>query len=230
MKGVSLNLSARFGHFKRPETSNNPCTYSYMHKVAFIGLMGAVVGIHRDRMKNMYPDLCDDLLYSVELLKPVQKEGLGFTKRKVTPENFFHAGQRYQEVLRNPSYCITVALLHHRSVQTFESFMDLIKKGQTHYPIYFGIASCPCSIREVKEVSVSDKKTGRSTVHSVFSAEHEIVDMSDDTELIYERIPTHCVDHMYTPGRIVETVCPTVPIVVEGDYYTINDSTDVWMM
>lgn len=230
MQGISLTLSAKFGHFKRPETSNNPCTFSYMHKCAFVGFMGAVVGIHRDRMNGMYPDLCDDLLYSLELLNPVQKDGVGFTKRKVTPEKFFNPSQRFQEVLRDPSYRITLALKNHRSEPTFTQFRDLIKQNKTHYPVYFGIISCPCNFKDIEEVSVSDKATGNVILSSVISAQHEILNMKDDTELIYEPVPTHMVDQMYTPNRVIDSICPFGPIEVNGEYYLVNGEKAIWMM
>ncbi len=36
-------------------------------------MIGAVLGIEREKMKSLFPQLSEDLLYGVELLKPVKK-------------------------------------------------------------------------------------------------------------------------------------------------------------
>lgn len=42
MKGFQLEIKGNWGHFKRPETNNNPLSFDIMPKTAFIGMVGAV--------------------------------------------------------------------------------------------------------------------------------------------------------------------------------------------
>lgn len=225
-----LSLSGKYGHFKRPETSNNPCTYSYMHKCAFVGLMGAVLGIDRTKMLEIAPMLYDDLLYGIQVLNPVIKEAVGFTKRKVPPRTFFQAGQRFQEVLKNPSYKIFLALTGTRSEKLFDEFTELLQNNKSLYPVYFGIASCPCNFKNVTSIEVSEKLSGTVELSTVFSSKHSMESIPENTELIFERVPTHQIDSLYTVDKMVETACPAVPITVSGEYYTVNGELPVWMM
>lgn len=51
MKGFQLEIKGNWGHFKRPETNNNPLSFDIMPKTAFIGMVGAVLGIKREAMR-----------------------------------------------------------------------------------------------------------------------------------------------------------------------------------
>lgn len=230
MNGIMLSLSGKYGHFKRPETCNNPCTYSYMHKCGFIGLMGAVLGIERTEMVEITPRLCDDLLYGIQVINPVIKDAVGFTKRKSTSSSFFGAGRRFQEVIKNPSYKIFLALANTRSEKLFEEFTELLKSNRSRYPVYFGIASCPCNFKNVTSIEVSEKLSGTVELSTVFSSKHSMESIPENTELIFERVPTHQIDSLYTVDKMVETVCPSVPIMVSGEYYTVNGELPIWMM
>ena len=62
MKGVLFELKGNWGHFRKPETNNNPLTHDFITKTALIGLVGAVLGKERDEMKELFPQLSEDLL------------------------------------------------------------------------------------------------------------------------------------------------------------------------
>jgi CRISPR-associated protein Cas5 subtype I-B len=55
MKGFQLEISGNWGHFKKPETNNNPLSHDFITKTAFIGMIGAVLGIERQEMKDYFP-------------------------------------------------------------------------------------------------------------------------------------------------------------------------------
>lgn len=73
MKGLQFKIDGDWAHFKKPETNNNPLSHDLIPKTALIGMIGAVLGIEREKMKSLFPQLSEDLLYGVELLKPVKK-------------------------------------------------------------------------------------------------------------------------------------------------------------
>ena len=73
MKGLQFKIDGDWAHFKKPETNNNPLSHNLIPKTALIGMIGAVLGIEREKMKSLFPQLSEDLLYGVELLKPVKK-------------------------------------------------------------------------------------------------------------------------------------------------------------
>src|SRR6056297_3608756 len=103
MKGFQLKIEGNWAHFKRPETNNNPLTHDFITKTALIGIIGAVCGVERNNMKQIFPQLSDDLLYSVQLLKPIKKISWGFTSR--TAINPIASGNpKYFEFIKNPSF------------------------------------------------------------------------------------------------------------------------------
>ena len=61
MKGFQLEIKGNWGHFKRPETNNNPLSFDIMPKTAFIGMVGAVfycIYNHRTTKTNQkYPSV-----------------------------------------------------------------------------------------------------------------------------------------------------------------------------
>ena len=231
MRGIRLKIYGDRAHFKRPETNNNPCSYSYMHKIALLGFIGAVTGTERKTMSPLYPQLCEDLLYSIRLLTPIIKESFGFTKRKTPAPNFYKQDRRYCEYLRDPSYEITVAIRNDRSANIFDTFCKNIKDGRSPYPTYFGVANCPCVFEYIGDVTVSEEKTGEFSTDAIFSAEHKIVGDTDNLSLSFERVPTYSEDMYYHPDKMVQTVCVQGDTIkVCGAYRTISGDKTSWFM
>jgi len=227
MQGITFKLSGRYGHFKRPESNDNPSTYSYMHKVALVGFIGAVVGIERQDMKPVYQQLCDDLLYSIRILNKIIKEPHAFTKRYTIPSRFYKSGRRFCEYLKDPCYEITVVLKNERSKEIFDVFCKNIREGLSVYPTYFGSINCSAYVGYVGTPDVSDEKNGVFETSSVFSAQHVIKSDLENLDLIFEWIPTHSVDTFYTPEKIVQTVCSQSGTVrVSGPYRLVNETAD----
>ena len=81
MIGFQIVIEGKWGHFKKPETNNNPLSHDIITKTALIGLIGAVIGIYRVTMRALFPQLYEDFLYGVQLLSPVRKLSWGFTSK-----------------------------------------------------------------------------------------------------------------------------------------------------
>ena len=46
MKAIKFNLSGKFAHFKKPDVNSYAYfTYSHIHKVALLGILGAILGL-----------------------------------------------------------------------------------------------------------------------------------------------------------------------------------------
>jgi CRISPR-associated protein Cas5 subtype I-B len=238
MQSVTIRLSGKYGHFKRPDTNDNPCTFSYMHKIALIGFIGAVTGIEREEMIVLYPQLCEDLLYSIRILNErVVKEPHAFTKRntldipkynskgKENRKYFYSASRRYCEYLIDPAYEITIALLNKRSKEVFDTFSLCVREGYSVYSTSFGVVNCPAFYDYISEDEVSDEMVGEFETLSVFTASHIIKSDLSDLDLISEWIPTHTSRNMYyTPSGMIQTVCSQgASIKVLGPYRIIKE-------
>jgi CRISPR-associated protein Cas5 subtype I-B len=225
MKGIVFKLTGQYGHFKQPQTNNNPCTFAYMHKVAIIGFLGAVTGIERELMAVLYPQLCEDLICSIKLLTPIVKEPHAFTKRIVIEEFFYGQGRRFCEYLKDPGYEITLALKGERSKQQFEDFCHNIKNDLAVYPTSFGVVNCPAYFEFIKDVEVSNELNGPFETDSIISDTHVLA----DNDFVSERVPTNEPQNMLHADHVL-TVCVQGTTVSTSGPYRKVDGKSVWFM
>lgn len=225
MKGFQLEIKGNWGHFKRPETNNNPLSHDLITKTALIGMIGAVLGVERQKMKSLFPQLSEDLLYSVQLLHPVKKISWGFTSH--TAINPTAAGTpKYFEFLREPAFSVWIALQNKRSENIFDSFVDSVKKGNAEYPPILGWHNCPAELTFVSSGEFSEEKNGEFKTSGFVTAECK-PKVEGDFRIGFDKIPTYQDDDFWNhPDKYVNIIYPDCQrtITVEGKYYVYNDS------
>lgn len=232
MQTIKLKLSSKFAHFKKPETSNNPCTYAFMHKCAFLGFMGAVLGIERSKMN--FEQYCNDFLYGIKVTNPVIKESSSFTQIKVTPLEFARffkekkRGIRYVELLSKPCYEIVFALKNTSSFEMFNNFVNSIKKQETCFPVYLGIATCQCDFEYLGEFESSNLKNSEFKTEYVFSFEHE-TSPSEVLECVCDKVPI-AENNNWQYTQYANVVSPNKITKVIGNHYQLSDGTSLWMI
>jgi len=235
MKGFQLIIEGNWGHFKKPETNNNPLSHDLITKTALIGLIGAVLGIERNEMKSKFPQLSEALLYGVQLLHPVKKISWGFTSRTAISPTA--AGTpKYFEFLKNPKFLVSIALLHEYSNDDFENFKMAVKDEISEYTPVLGWHNCPASLKWVSEGEFSEMKRGAfETRGFVLAGEHQIKDISGEFRIGFDKMPTFQTDDFWNlPERYKNIVYPdsSHSILVEGDYYEYYTSqgTEKWCL
>lgn len=228
MDAIQLNVSGNWGHFKKVDTNNNPLTHDFITKTALIGLIGAVLGIERKKMRGVFPQLSEDLLYSVSLNNPVKKESWGFTLRSVkanvekTPWQF--------EFLKTPNFEIIIALKNERSRDIFDDFMNCVENDKACYNPTLGLANCPADIVFISRGTVSDKQSGSFTTKGFISKYHQIqFGESFDFRIGFERIPTFQNDDFWTdPARYADVAYCNgggSSFVCNGEFYNLKSAT-----
>lgn len=235
MKGFQLNIEGNWGHFKKPETNNNPLSHDLITKTALIGLIGAILGIEREDMKSKFPQLSEDLLYGVQLLNPVKKISWGFTSRKAI--NPTEAGTpKYFEFLKDPGFLVSIALKNERSKTLFEDFRVAIKLEQAIYPPVLGWHNCPADLKLKSEGEFSEIKKGEfETKGFVLAREHKLKDNSSNFRIGFDKIPTfQDADFWNLPDKYKNVIYPdsSHSITVEGEYYEYQSSnfTEKWCL
>lgn len=189
MDAIRFNISGNWGHFKKVDTNNNPLTHDFIPKTALIGLIGAVNGIERNEMKELFPQLSEDLLYTVELKNHVRKESWGFTLRTVKV-NLEKSPWQF-EFLKSPHFSIILALKNVRSKSVFDEFCHYIERGIAYFNPTLGLANCPADILFKETGTISEKKTGSFNTKGFISRKHEImIGESFDFRIGFERVPT----------------------------------------
>ncbi len=222
MKGFQLIIEGNWGHFKKPETNNNPLSHDLITKTALIGLIGAVLGIEREDMKSKFPQLSEDLLYGVQLLSQVKKISWGFTSKKaISPTGL--GAPKYFEFLKNPKFLVSIALLDMRSNSIFENFKNSVKNDISVFQPVLGLHNCPANLLWVSEGEFSDVKNGLfETKGFVLAGEHSPKDFLEGFRIGFDKMPTYQTDDFWNlPEKYKNVIYPDYPnsINVEGDYY-----------
>ena len=191
MKGFQLIVSGSWGHFKKPETNNNPLTHDLITKTALIGMIGAVLGIERHEMRELFPQFSEDFLYSVSLLNSVKKVSWGFSSR--TAINPSKAGSpKYFEFLQNPKFKISLALKDKRSQKEFDDFVDSVKNKESIYTPVLGWHNCPANLEFVSEGIFSEAKTGEfKTTSFVKSEGYKPILEEGAFRIGFDKLPTY---------------------------------------
>lgn len=237
MKGFQIEIRGNWGHFKKPETNNNPLSHDLITKTALIGIIGAVLGIERQEMKNLFPILSEDLLYGVRLLNPVRKISWGFTSKKaINPTG--NGSPKYFEFLKNPAFLVIIGLGRERSKDIFDSFQLAIEKEMAVYTPVLGLHNCPANLRFMSFGELSDKKEGLfETKGFVIAGECMPQDISGEYRIGFDKLPTYQNDDFWNlPDKYVNVIYPDYAhsMKVKGEYYEYylneNEPVEKWCM
>jgi len=225
MNAIIINISGNWGHFKKVDTNNNPLTHDFITKTALIGLIGAVNGIERYEMKELFPKLSEDIMYSVALNKHVKKESWGFTLRSVKVNTEKSPWQF--ELLKSPDFTVVIALKNEKSQKVFDEFVQNIQSGSACYNPTLGLANCPADISFISLANISEKKSGAFETRGFISKNHQInIGENFDFRIGFEKIPTYQNNDFWNdPDKYVEVAyCnPGNTFKVKmGDFYCIS--------
>jgi CRISPR-associated protein Cas5 subtype I-B len=234
MKGIQFLIEGNWGHFKKPETNNNPLSHDLITKTALIGLIGAVLGIEREKMKSLFPQLSEDLLYGVQLLNPVKKLSWGFTSR--TAINPTAAGSpKYFEFLKEPKFLVSLALKEKRSEKIFDEFNVALQNEDAIYTPVLGWHNCPANLQWRSEGNFSEIRNGTFETNGFVLATHKPKNFSSGFRIGFDKLPTFQNDDFWNlPDKYENVIYPDCPnsITVEGDYYEykLSEKVEKWCL
>ncbi len=226
MKGFQIIVEGNWGHFKKPETNNNPLSHDLITKTALIGMIGAVIGKERVEMKSLFPQLSEDILYGVQLCNAVKKVSWGFTsKTAINPTA--EGSPKYFEFLKNPKFKIILALHNIRSESIFEDFKQHIQNSESIYQPILGWHNCPANLEWFSEGEVSKKDDDTfETSGFVIAGEHIPKDISGSFRMGFDRLPTHQDEDMWNlPDKYKQIIYPDYPhkIKVQGRHFEYSN-------
>jgi len=226
MKGIQFIIEGNWGHFKRPETNNNPLSHDLITKTALIGLMGAVLGIERENMKDLFPQLSEDLLYGVQLLHPVKKISWGFTSKKAINPTA-EGSPKYFEFLKNPCFQVSLALKNDRSKSKFDDFNQAIKGNEAIYPPVLGWHNCPANLQWKSEGDFTEKTGVFETKGFVLADEHVLQSINGEFRIGFDKMPTYQNNDFWNlPDLYKSIVYPDYPhsLSVKGKHYEYSSA------
>lgn len=232
MRGILIDISGNWAHFRKPETSNNPLSHDFITKTAFIGLMGAVLGKERTDMKPLFPQLSDDLLYGVQVRNAVQKQSWGFTNRSV--DDAFAKAPKQMELIRNPCYYVLLGLANERSADLFDQFTAYIDEQKACFTPVLGLHNCPATLSLLQQGILHFVANGDFETKGFI--EKEQFRMSGNFRVGFERIPSFQNDDFWNlPERYKRVVYPSetetrqYSLSATGPHYTFTDESK-WVL
>jgi CRISPR-associated protein Cas5h len=233
MKGFLFDIRGNWAHYRKPETNNNPLTHDFITKTALLGLIGAVLGIERKEMAQLFPQLSEDFLYGVFVKATVKKESWAFTLRYVV--DFFQKAPKQMEFLKNPENRVALALESERSARYFDAFQMAVQTQEARFTPILGLHNCPA---ELSFVAAGDfaPRNGEFVTQSFITERHQLnasklvgaPDFAKGFRIGAERIPTFQNDDFWNPPeKYVRVFYPSEgkEITASGDYFQFSDES-----
>jgi CRISPR-associated protein Cas5 subtype I-B len=231
MKGALISIGGNWGHFKKPETNNNPLTHDFITKTALIGMIGAVLGIERPEMRQVFPQLSEDLCYGVQIRGAVKKESWSFKLRYAS--NLFEKRPVQMEFLKKPLYTIAIGLRDERSADQFGRFVAAIEASEARFTPVLGLHNCPASLEFISTGNFSSKDSDFET-KSFVTGKHKLIRSSeaDMFRVGVERIPTYQNDDFWNlPDKYIRVFYPSedMSISASGEHHEFSDGS-CWVL
>lgn len=227
MKGILFEIKGNYGHFRKPETNNNPLTHDFITKTALIGLIGSVLGIERREMSELFPQLSENLLYGVSVQNSVKKESWSFTLRNVV--DFLQKAPKQMEFLKTPENTVALALKNETSSAIFDDFLKAIRQDEAKFTPVLGLHNCPAELHFLKSGEF-EAKAG-NFITKGFIKENQL----DVTRLLtakfrlgVERVPTFQNNDFWNlPDRYEKVFYPSEnnEVFATGDFYEFTDGS-----
>lgn len=229
MKAALISIKGNWAHFRKAETNNNPLTHDFITKTALVGMIGAVLGKERAEMRPLFPQLCEDLLYCVQINNVVQKQSWGFTLRSAT--NLYDKSPKPMEVIRNADYSVLLALKNERSYFLFEHFVSLITVEKTHFQPVLGLHNCPADLALLELGTLGEQQRGEFETYGFVSTEHQPT-VQSLPRLNFDRIPTYQTDDFWNrPDAYMPVIYPSnqEALKSKGVFYEFNNQSQ-WFL
>lgn len=234
MKGALISIGGNWGHFKKPETNNNPLTHDFITKTALIGMIGAVLGIERPEMKQGFPQLSEDLCYGVQIHNAVKKESWAF-KLRYADRPFSDENKRpvQMEFLKNPHYTVAIGLRDERSDNQFNQFIASIEASEARFTPVLGLHNCPANLGFVS-IGEFSSKAGDFETKSFVTENHKLrrVSEADTFRIGVERIPTYQNNDFWNPpDKYMRVFYPSEDsaISTSGEHQEFSDGS-CWVL
>lgn len=226
MKAILLEIKGNWAQFRKAETNNNPLSHDFITKTAFIGMVGAVLGIERKDMKELFPKFSNAFLYGVQIVNAVNKQSWGFTLRSVS--HSWDKAPKQMEFLKNAHYRIILVLKDSSCIEYFEKFSDFIKKGKACYQPVLGLHNCPAEIKFISEGEISEKSGDFETYGFVTNDYTPNMESMTDFRIGFDKIPTYQNNDFWNiPEKFVSVIYPSEnnKISVSGKYYNYKNES-----
>jgi CRISPR-associated protein Cas5h len=198
MKTIKFRLSGKTGFFKKPDVNvNTYFTYNNIHKIALLGMLGAIIGLegHNQQSRKIkeglmdktleYPEFYDRLKNLKVSIVPEKDRGYFAKKVQVFNNGVGYASQEdggnlvvREQWLENP--CWTIYILNDGSIdsQIMDKLQQYLLSGKCVYIPYLGKNDHPALVEDCELVEL-DGVEDITHIDSLFI--YDAVEIGDDS-------------------------------------------------
>ena len=194
MKAIKFNIKGKFAHFKKPDVNSYAYfTYSHIHKIAILGILGSIIGLkgHNQFRKNdVFPEFYEKLNHLQISIIPKKRY---FDKKIQTFNNSigYASGETggnliiREQLLENPSWDIIV--LDNESEEFKELKTKLINKETIFIP-YLGKNDFFANISEFEDIELKKVYTEIECISLVLKEKIEFIKAPRKGLFYYEEL------------------------------------------
>ena len=209
---LSFRISGISGILRKPESNIAYFTYSNIHKMALLGILGAIIGENGYNYNSLFKDKKDLLPeYYIKLkdlkvgIEPLANKGV-FSTNKVTFNNSVGYASKEEgnvlvvneEWLENPAWNIYIL---DNKTEEYEKIKMYLKNQMCEYIPYIGKNEHFATITDVQIVQATISNNETKSIHSIFfSNDYEVLsensldifafDNKEETFVVKEVLPT----------------------------------------
>ncbi len=186
MKALTFELSGKTAFFKKPEVNSFAYfTYGHIHKIALMGLLGAVLGLggHIRQGDKQYPEFYEKLreLKTAIVPLPIEKKGYFSKKLQVFNNSVGYASQEEggnlivkEQWLEEPRWQIFILDDNNIEDTLFKKLCDYIINSKCEYIPYLGKNDHPATISKGRFVELKTVEQ-QNYINSLFILKNQKV-------------------------------------------------------
>ncbi|GAB6044918.1 hypothetical protein JCM11957_05160 [Caminibacter profundus] len=230
MKAIKFNLRGKFAHFKIPEVNSYAYfTYSHIHKVALLGIFGAILGLrgYRNSEGNLpeFYERLKDFKVSIIPKKPYFTKKIHVFNNSVGYASDEKGGNLIirEQLLENPSWDILI--MENESDEFVELKKRLFEK-EFYYIPYLGKNDFPAIIDNVEEITLQKATKPMQCISLVPRDKIKFIKPSRTKIFYYEEYLPIRLKEKYLIYEFEKMVLSSW--IVEGDEMWEIDGKGVW--
>lgn len=192
-----FEVRGQFAHWRKWFTTTSALTYSFPPRTAVIGLVGAILGVPREKVAEVFD--ATETKIAVCPIKPIEKDRLPekwrqtpplITKGKFDPVKMDESFQANLEVLRRPRYRI---IFWHSEEELMKELTKRLKEKRWVYPPCMGIMGFLADVEWEGEDMACEVEVDQAEIRTILPLAEAMalrVDLSGSADYLREeRIP-----------------------------------------
>lgn len=209
MRVCVFQIKGLYGHWRKWFTTTSPLTYSFPPRTSVIGLIGAILGIEREKIPKVFPISSTHI--GICPVRPIVKHRMpenwrqspltirGAKVDKQALEKFNEGFQANLEIIRNPAYRIVFSH-NNGDGSLMDDLVSRLKEKRWTFQPYLGIMGFLADVDLETEDEALEQSAERFELHSVLplsEVTERTVDVSESSAYTREeRVPLDVL-----PGR-----------------------------